>query len=210
MKTLIPRYLLLLLAGATIAVAESRVVPTADPDTTTTSGSGAAGTGASRQNQNQAQTRDLYSPTTESTLPRAERRFFRDVSRLNEKELVLSRQAAERATHPEVKAFAAEMVREHTAAHQEFSTIASRKGFTPDAETRMELQKMQQKWTEKTGNDYDEAYVEAMIDAHQETIDALENGVDSKDTDVASFSQKMLTKVRSHLQRAEQLEKAID
>jgi putative membrane protein len=208
MKTHIPSCLILLLAGSTLALAETRMVPTEDPATTTSnSASGSTGTGAaSRQNPNQS----LYSPTTEGTLPRAERRFLSDVSRLNEKELTLSRQAAERATHPDVKAFAAEMVREHTMAQQEFSTIASRKGFTPDADTRMDLQKMQQKWADKTGRDYDEAYIETMIDAHQDNIDALENGVDSKDPEIAAFAQKMLPKVRMHLQRAEQLDKALD
>lgn len=208
MKTHIHRSVLLLLAGASLAFAETRMTPTEPdgvPPSRGTATGNASGTGAAgREN------RDLYAPTGESSLPRAERRFLRDVSRLNEKELTLSREAAERATNADVKAFAAEMVREHEEASREFMPMSTRKGFSPDPEVRSDLQKMRQKWAEKTGGDYDKAYIETMIDAHEDTIDALENGVDSKDPDVAAYSQKMLPKVRAHLRRAEQIQKSID
>ena len=55
--------------------------------------------------------RDLNGKTDTATkLSRSDRRFFNQAARLGEKEVALSRIATERATNPQVRALASEMV----------------------------------------------------------------------------------------------------
>ena len=189
MKTLITRTLLLILAGASVAFAQNRVMPSepALKDDTTINRTNADG-----------------------ELKRGDRRFFRQAARLGEHEVLLSRAAAERATTPQVQAFAAEMVREHTASNEELMALAGRKGATLETRDRTEARAEEKKWAEKSGKEFDEDYLEAIIDGHQDMIDVLENGVDSKDPEIAAYANKHLPAVRSHLARAETLEKAVD
>lgn len=193
MKTQLTRCLLLTLAGTSLAFAQTRVVPNeVDATTGTTAG----------------ESTDLK--TGADSLPRGDLRFFRQAARLNEKELHLSRLAAERATDPQVRSFAAEMVREHTGAGEELTTLATRKGARLEMRDVEEKQKEEKKWADKKADDFDEDYLEAMIEAHKETIEALENGAESKDTQIAALAQKLLPKVQAHLKHAQELEKTID
>ena len=156
--------------------------------------------------------RDLNNKTIADTkLSRSDRRFFNQAVRLGEKEVTLSRIAAERATNPQVRAFASEMVTAHTAANKELAALILRKGARLDDQDRaIEQRELAKKWSEKKGTDFDEDYLEAIIDAHQDTIDVLENGVDSKDGDISAYASKLLPTVKAHLAHAEKLEARVD
>jgi putative membrane protein len=142
---------------------------------------------------------------------RADHRFFKKAAYLGEKEVALSRIAADRATNPEVRAFASEMVRAHTAANTELAALMKRRGVVLDdrdqANERRELAKA---WNEKKAGDFDEAYLEKIIECHQDAIDVLENGVESKDTDIAAYAAQLLPSVKAHLAQAEKLEELVD
>jgi len=191
MKTHIPRHLLALLTGVSLACAAERVVPS-DP------GAGSGNSGA------------LVDP--ESSLARGDQRFFEKITRLNDREIALSRLAAERATTPQVRSFAEEMVREHEQAGRELGTLATRKGarLADNDPDKNSVEKIAKDWADKKGRDYDEAYLEKMIDAHKDTIDVLEDGAESKDSDITAAAQKLLPKVKSHLERAKRLHEAMD
>lgn len=156
--------------------------------------------------------RDLHGKTVADTkLPRSDRRFFNQAARLGEKEVTLSRIAAERATNPQVRAFASEMVTAHTAANKELAALIRQKGARIDDQDRaIEQRELAKKWSDKKGADFDEDYLEAIIDAHQDTIDVLENGADSKDADIAAYASKLLPTVKAHLAHAEKLEAQVD
>lgn len=142
---------------------------------------------------------------------RADHRFFKKASHLGEKEVALSRIAADRATNPQVRAFASEMVRAHTAANSELAALMQRRNVVlDDRDHAVEQRELAKKWNEKKADDFDEAYIEKMIECHEDTIDVLENGVDSKDTDIAAYSAQLLPSVKAHLAKAEQLEELID
>src|SRR5690606_15206903 len=113
-------------------------------------------------------------------VPRADRRFFTKAARLGEQEVALSRIAERRALQPRVREFAGMMVREHTAVNSQLADLAARKGVTLEREDATDRRRDDTKWNEKSGDDFDEDYLKAMIDAHEDTVDVLEKGVDSK------------------------------
>jgi putative membrane protein len=146
-----------------------------------------------------------------SKVSRADHRFFKKASHLGEKEVALSRIAADRATNPQVRAFASEMVSAHTTANTELSGLMKHRGVVlDDRDQDIEHRELAKKWNEKKADDFDEDYLEAMIDAHQDTIDVLENGIESKDTDIAAYAAQLLPAVKAHLAKAEKLEELVD
>ena len=187
---------LLLLAGTAPAFGEDRVINSATT-------------------KNSATTRPLVAsdnaaPPAQTNVPRGDRRFFRQAARLGEQEVVLSRIAADRAIHPQVRAFAQEMTREHSTVNEELAALARRKGAQWETRDRVEVREEERKWNAKKGDNFDEDYLEAIIDAHQDTVDVLENGAESKDPEIAAFASKMLPTVKAHLARAESLEDAVE
>lgn len=220
MKTHIPRHLLVLLTGVSLACAAERVMPSdpgAGSGNTGAAGAGTAGQTMNPPAENTGYARDNRGNTTatdaDSSLARGDRSFFEKITRLNEREVALSRLAAERATTPQVRSFAEEMVREHEQAGRELGSLATRKGALPgadDADDSDSVAKITRDWADKKGRDYDEAYLEKMIDAHKDTVDVLEDGADSKDAEIAAAAQKLLPKVKGHLERAKTLHEALD
>lgn len=216
MKTHITRHLLVLLTGTTLAIAaENRVIPS-DPGAYS-GNTGSAGDATSGQYQSTTAGKTGPGMTTTDTLAGpgtalkgGDQRFFEKITRLNEREVALSRQAAQRASNPQVRSFAEEMVREHQSAGQELGSLATRKGARLEPTSTRVARELEKDWADKTGRDYDEAYIKAIIDAHEDTIDVLENGVDSKDPEIAAAAQKLLPKVKAHLERAESLHKMLD
>src|SRR5690606_38801476 len=103
----------------------------------------------------------MSSELREDKLSRADQRFFRQAAKLGEKEVLISRIAAERATDPRVREFAAEMVRAHTEANAELTALARRKGAKLDSLDAEERNKAHQKWRDTKSKDFDEDYLEA-------------------------------------------------
>ncbi|HLP07319.1 MAG TPA: DUF4142 domain-containing protein [Opitutaceae bacterium] len=149
-------------------------------------------------------------PQGSTQLDRDDRKFLEKVAKLGQEELALSRIASDRATNPQVRAFAADMVREHTSANSEISALAQRKGVSLAADGAQDRQKMESKWTDKPVGGFDEDYVEAAISNHKKTIDELEDAADSKDPEIAALANKLLPTVRAHLAHAQNLEKTLD
>src|SRR5262249_26386761 len=78
--------------------------------------------------------------------------------------VVLSRQAAQKATDPNVKSFAARIQRSHTDLNERMDDLAKERGIKlardlSDGDTR-ELNRLKK----LTGKEFDKAYVDAMID----------------------------------------------
>jgi putative membrane protein len=142
---------------------------------------------------------------------RTDQRFLKKAALLGEKEVALSRIAADRATNPQVRAFASEMVRAHTAANTELAGLIKHRGVVlDDRDQAVEQRELAKKWNEKKADGFDEAYLEKMIEGHEDMIDVLENGMDSKDTDIAAYAAQHLPSVKAHLAQAEKLEELVD
>lgn len=65
---------------------------------------------------------------------------------------------------------------------------------------------------EKSGEDFDKAFVKAMVKEHKEAEDLLEDAAKDKDHSehIRSFANKNLPTIRAHLAEAKQLEKSLD
>ncbi len=116
--------------------------------------------------------------------------------------------AQQRATNPQVKEFAAMMVKDHTAANQELRKLASSKNITlPDSMGNDHMDHMRD-LREKQGADFDREYMDKMVSAHDNDISLFEDVAEDEnyeDAEVRAFANKTLPKLRQHHQRAQQI-----
>lgn len=144
-----------------------------------------------------------------SNIARADRRFVTKAAELNTEEVRLSELAAQQATNPEVRSFAQQLVTEHTQASTELTGLASRKGLSAMSRDDFD-QRAVTKLGKKSGGDFDKAYLEKMVDAHEDAIDLFDKeSRNGKDPELQAFASKMLPKLREHQQHARSLEQTV-
>jgi putative membrane protein len=169
---------------------------TADPNNTAARGTGGAVTGTSG--------------TFDGDMD-----FVEEHLEMGNAEVELGRIAQDRATHPDVKAFAQELVRDHQAAGEELRRIATTANpnfaATIDDEAREELTELREEMAQLTGRDFDRRYIDEMIDDHQEAVDDLQDQAENaSQSEVRACAARTLPTVRQQLERARALKETLE
>jgi len=116
-------------------------------------------------------------------------------------EVALGKLAEGKAVNAKVKEFAAMMVADHTKANDELMALAQSKNITLPQAVSTEKQAVMDELTKKSGNDFDKAYVDQMVDDHKKTISLFEDASkNAKDADIKAFVDKTLPTLRTHLE----------
>lgn len=115
-------------------------------------------------------------------------------------EVAVGKLAQQKATNARVKDFANMMVADHSKANDELMALAKSKNITlPDSVSNDKKQAMMD-LSQKSGADFDKAYVDMMVDGHQKTIALFEDeSKNGKDADIKAFVDKTLPTIRMHL-----------
>ncbi len=116
-------------------------------------------------------------------------------------EIRSSENAALNASTAEVKKIATMMVEAHSKMNQDVEALANTKGVTLPTDLTDDQRKEIEKLTEKTGIDYDKAYISKMKDKHEDAVKMLEK-ISEKcdDAEIKAWAQKILPDVSSHLE----------
>lgn len=115
-------------------------------------------------------------------------------------EVELGKLAATKAQNPEVKQFAQKMVDDHTKANNELKALAGEKNFTPPTEVSAKHKSVMDKLNGLSGADFDKAYVDAMVQDHEETVALFKSEADAgRDADAKAWASKMLPALQMHL-----------
>ena len=128
-------------------------------------------------------------------------------------EVQLGKLAQKKATNPAVKAFAREMVTDHTAMLKADHTLGTKLNATWDStannvgdvlnHTRDAIKDLTDK---AAGADWDGDYIDKMIDDHQSVLDKLQDAAkNSNDADVRAALEKATGKVQEHLTKAQDI-----
>ncbi|WP_053845540.1 DUF4142 domain-containing protein [Paracidovorax avenae] len=142
-----------------------------------------------------------------SRLTRADKSFLDDAAHNGHAEVKSSQLALQKAQNPKVRAFAQQMVDDHTRANQELAALAAGKNVrVPEGPPLVQEGKLKLLGT-ADGADFDKRYMESMgLQAHRDTIELFEKGArDARDPEVKAFAQKTLPKLRQHLEMAQQV-----
>ncbi len=132
--------------------------------------------------------------------------FLVDVAENDMMEVELGKLAQTKATNPEVKKFAEMMVAEHSKSSNEMKPLAERLKVTlPASLTEMGMEK-QKTLNEKTGKDFDQKYMDIMVEAHDDAVEDFEKYAEkASDAEVRSWAAGKLPGLKSHLEKAKQL-----
>lgn len=113
---------------------------------------------------------------------------------------------AQKSTNPKVKAFAAQMVTDHTKANMELKTLAAKSGiilpsaYPADEKAHMEAMK------KMTGTDFDEHYISMMVADHDKTLALFRSGAKSMDKPVSDFAKKTIPVIAGHFEKAKAIQ----
>lgn len=135
--------------------------------------------------------------------PVSDQEFFTKASGDGAAEVQMGQLAEQKASSPQVKELAQQLVKDHTAANKQLVALANRKHANvvlqpPPSDVMDKLQSL-------SGSDFDQAYASAMVGGHQKAIALFDSASHSSDPDVAAFASKTLPTLKHHLQMAQKL-----
>lgn len=115
-------------------------------------------------------------------------------------EVQMGELAQQKATNPNVKNFAALMIKDHTAANDQVKALASQRNValppTPADNHKNHMDDL----SKKTGKDFDKAYMNMMEDDHEKTINMFESASGKvNDAEVKAFIDNTIPKLKMHL-----------
>lgn len=127
-------------------------------------------------------------------------------------EVEAARLAESRAQTEPVRQFARMMAEHHARANEELAALAERKHVELPASLDDEAQDELEGLRDEIGRDFDEEYLDLMIDEHQRVIRQLEREAKRKgnDADIQQWASQTLPTLRSHLDEAKRTEDSID
>jgi putative membrane protein len=126
-------------------------------------------------------------------------------------EVQLGQQVAQKATTPEAKSFAQQMVTDHTKSNDELKALAAQKNITLPTTLGKDQQKVYDDVLAEKGVDLDKKYVSAMLTDHQEDITEYQEAVTkSGDTNVKTYAQKNLPVLQMHLGMLQKMKPVIE
>ncbi len=106
----------------------------------------------------------------------------------------------------EVKAFAQQMIQDHTAASQVLKGLAQQKGISLSPAMALKHQKMFDKLKDAKGEEFDKLYGKQQARAHEEAVALFEKtAAGSNDPDLKGFATQTLPKLKQHLEQAKSL-----
>jgi putative membrane protein len=115
--------------------------------------------------------------------------------------------ALDKATDPQVKAFAQKLIDDHTKANDELSQLATSKGLklpTSPSLTEQAKLKTLEHWSQ---SGFDEHFAKGVgVSEHEDDVKTFQKeSTEAKDADVKAFAAKTLPTLQEHLATARQL-----
>lgn len=141
------------------------------------------------------------SPSAKS--PVSDQEFFTKASSDGAGEVQMAQLAQQKASSPQTKALAQQLMKDHTAANKQLAALANRKHA--DVVLQPQPSDVMDKLQSLSGSDFDKAYASAMVGGHQKAIELFDAASHSSDPDVAAFAGKTLPTLRHHLEMAQAL-----
>jgi putative membrane protein len=149
-------------------------------------------------------------PTNATAQSDDDKKFLAMAAQSDQNEIALSKLAEQKATNPDVKAFAEKMIAEHTQMTASMKPFVDAWGLTPPTGPDADHQKELDKLNALSGNDFDKAYMKDMVSDHTKALSAFtKEAKDTKDSKFRAAVIKGKTAVAAHKNMAYDLEKKL-
>lgn len=207
MTTRYGRHCMIALSAATLLVA-CKPKDNATGDTTTAAGAVATGSDSA----NRART-DSANNAANANKDWTDGQILAFTATANKGEIAEGKLAETKATNAKVKAFARQLVTDHTAMLSEGNSFAKKNNITPDS-TKSDVQdlskdannEIQDLNSKAKGADWDKDFVDKEIDGHKKTLDKIHDLQNStQNAQLKDMLTKAAQKVQQHLDKAQAL-----
>jgi len=136
--------------------------------------------------------------------------FAVDAADGNMLELQLGTLALTKSSSSQVKQFAQMMVDEHTKANNELNALAQQKHIDLPTVLGIDHQKKYDDLKGKTGNEFDQEYLDLMVKDHKADIREFEEEAkDGKDPEIKAWASSKVPALHHHLDEAERAQVAV-
>ncbi len=126
----------------------------------------------------------------------------RDIAQDGMTEVLLGKLAEKKATAPEVKAMATQMVTEHTAANEQLKLAAKSVGMTLPPNVSDQQKALIDSLSKLSGKEFDTKYVSVLVEAHANAISVIDTEVKEGTGDLKSWAQGALVAIKRHHHQA--------
>ncbi|MCE3247313.1 MAG: hypothetical protein K0R41_1138, partial [Geminicoccaceae bacterium] len=126
------------------------------------------------------------------------------------KEVRLGELAQRQAASDQVKEFGQRMVEDHGKANDQLKQIAEQKGIQLPQEMSEEGQQLYDELAQKSGEEFDRAYMDEMVSDHEEDVETFQQYAESgQDPDLTGFAEQTLPVLEEHLQLAQKTQEQV-
>ena len=148
-----------------------------------------------------------------SNEPKNDAEIFALISQSNDAEVSSSELATKNASNAQVKAFARQMITDHSAMKKQGTALSKTLGVSPTDSTQEKQDAMNDQLDDlkgKKGADFDKAYMDMQVQAHQKTLSDLQ-GFQSKaqNADLKKMIEGAIPKVQAHLEKAQSIQQTV-
>jgi putative membrane protein len=132
--------------------------------------------------------------------------FARKAAEGGLKEVRLGELAQQQAASEQVQQFGERMVEDHGNANEQLMQIAEDKGIELPQELSQEAQQLYDELQQKSGAEFDQAYMDEMVSDHQKDVESFsEFAASGQDQELVQFATETLPVLEQHLEMAEQI-----
>ncbi|MCU1311326.1 MAG: putative outer membrane protein [Candidatus Angelobacter sp.] len=136
--------------------------------------------------------------------------FLQKAARDERAQIELGQLAQSKAQRPEVKAFAQQMVTEHTQMLSDLEKLAASANVSVPSDLDSSQSELKSTLQSQSGKDFDKNYVNAEARAHEQMVNLLEGAVQkAQNPTVKDFATVKLITERDHLDAAQALAKKV-
>ena len=135
--------------------------------------------------------------------------FVEEAGTIGLAEVEMGELGAQKATSGQVKAFAKQMVADHTKANQALLTAVKGKGMqVPSSRTDTHKATIEKFQKQDAGKNFDRDYMEQMVADHKAAVELFETAADDEKLDLAlrSYATATLPALRDHLKQAQTIQ----
>ncbi|MCP2015468.1 putative membrane protein [Deinococcus sp. HSC-46F16] len=136
--------------------------------------------------------------------------FLQSVTGSNLFEIQSSQVALNKSSNAQVRAFAQQMITEHTAAQNQVNTLAAARSVALPKMLPPDLQLKVNTLNTLSGSAFDQAYLRELVLGHQLTVSIFQNELTAgRDAGVVAFANQNLPLIQRHLAEAQALQTAV-
>jgi len=137
--------------------------------------------------------------------------FLTKVAKGNMAEIEIGKFVETRASNPQVREFAAELVKDHQQNQQQVTTLLKNHKVGTIAGTEEHVKDEINRLSKLQGVEFDREFLNMMIKDHRKDIAEFEmQAKNGKVADINTFAQQSLPVLQKHLQKAENLAKMLN